>query len=73
MVDGTALGSPAGSPEWGRMLAEGQSLLFQNPAAALVPGLAIVLLAMSVSLIGDWVYDGYSRRGRLRPALPVPR
>ena len=58
------LGSPAGSPEWGRMLAEGQSLLFQNPAAALVPGLAIVLLAMSVSLIGDWVYDGYSRRGR---------
>ena len=46
------------------MLAEGQSLLFQNPAAALVPGLAIVLLAMSVSLIGDWVYDGYSRAGR---------
>jgi peptide/nickel transport system permease protein len=58
------LGSPAGSPEWGRMLAEGQSLLFQNPSAALAPGLAIVLLAMSVSLIGDWVYDGYSRRGR---------
>jgi ABC-type dipeptide/oligopeptide/nickel transport system permease subunit len=58
------LGAPAGSSEWGRMLAEGQSLLFQNPAAALVPGLAIVLLAMSVSLIGDWVYDGYSRRGR---------
>ena len=58
------LGSPAGSPEWGRMLAEGQSLLFVNPSAALVPGLVIVLLAMSVSLIGDWIYEGYSRRGR---------
>lgn len=58
------LGSQAGSPEWGRMLAEGQSLLFQNPSAALAPGAAIVLLAMSVSLIGDWVYDQYARRGR---------
>ncbi|MHB8643877.1 MAG: ABC transporter permease [Gaiellaceae bacterium] len=58
------LGSQAGSPEWGRMLAEGQSLLFQNPTAALAPGAAIVLLAMSVSLIGDWVYDQYARRGR---------
>jgi peptide/nickel transport system permease protein len=58
------LGSQAGSAEWGRMLAEGQSLLFQNPSAALAPGLAIVLLAMSVSLIGDWVYDQYARRGR---------
>ena len=58
------LGSQAGSAEWGRMLAEGQSLLFQNPSAALAPGAAIVLLAMSVSLIGDWVYDQYARRGR---------
>lgn len=58
------LGAPAGSPEWGRMLAEGQSLLFQNPYAALVPGAAIVLLAMSVSLIGDWVFDRYAARGR---------
>jgi ABC-type dipeptide/oligopeptide/nickel transport system permease subunit len=58
------LGSAPGSAEWGRMLAEGQSLLFQNPYAALVPGIAIVLLAMSVSLIGDWIYDQYAQRGR---------
>ena len=58
------LGAQAGSPEWGRMLAEGQSLLFQNPSAALVPGIAIVLLAMSVSLVGDWIYDEYAGRGR---------
>jgi ABC-type dipeptide/oligopeptide/nickel transport system permease subunit len=58
------LGAQAGSPEWGRMLAEGQSLLFQNPSAALIPGVAIVLLAMSVSLVGDWIYDEYAGRGR---------
>jgi ABC-type dipeptide/oligopeptide/nickel transport system permease subunit len=58
------LGSQAGSAEWGRMLAEGQSLLFQNASAVLAPGLAIVLLAMSVSLIGDWIYDQYASRGR---------
>lgn len=58
------LGSQAGSAEWGRMLAEGQSLLFQNASAALAPGIAIVLLAMSVSLIGDWIYDEFARRGR---------
>jgi len=58
------LGSQAGSAEWGRMLAEGQSLLFQNASAVLAPGLAIVLLAMSVSLIGDWIFDQYARRGR---------
>jgi peptide/nickel transport system permease protein len=46
------------------MLSEGQQLLFSNPAAALAPGVAIVLLAMSVNLIGDWVYDRYAARGR---------
>ena len=58
------LGVPAGSSEWGAMLAEGQALLFENPAAAIAPGLAIVLLAVSFSLIGDWVYDRFARAVR---------
>ncbi|HTW99025.1 MAG TPA: ABC transporter permease, partial [Acidimicrobiales bacterium] len=58
------LGAPAGSTEWGSMLAEGQQLLFLNPAAAIAPGLAIVLLAVSFSLIGDWVYDRFARSVR---------
>jgi peptide/nickel transport system permease protein len=49
------LGAQPGTPDWGLML--GQTVLFENPYAALAPGLAIVLLAMSVNLIGDWVYD----------------
>jgi peptide/nickel transport system permease protein len=54
------LGSELGTPEWGSMLAEGQALLFSNPAAALVPAVAIILLALSVNLVGDWAYDRYS-------------
>jgi ABC-type dipeptide/oligopeptide/nickel transport system permease subunit len=32
-------------------------VLFENPYAALAPGLAIVRLAGSVNLMGDWIYD----------------
>lgn len=58
------LGSALGSPEWGRMLAENKDILFTNPAAALAPGVAIVLVATSVTLIGDWIYDRFAYSGR---------
>ena len=54
------LGTSPGVPEWGRMLAENQALLFTNPAGVLAPGLAIVLFATAVD--GD-------RRLDLRPLL----
>lgn len=56
------LGAEIGTPEWGSMLSEGQALLFSNPAAALAPATAIILLAVSVNLIGDWAYDRYTGR-----------
>jgi len=58
------LGTSPGAAEWGRMLAENQPLLFSNPAGVLAPGLAIVLFATAVTLIGDWVYDRFSYSGR---------
>jgi peptide/nickel transport system permease protein len=58
------LGTQPGQPEWGRMLSENQSLLFQNPAGVLAPALAIVLFATSVTIIGDWIYDRFSYSGR---------
>lgn len=58
------LGTPPGEPEWGRMLSENQSLLFQNPAGVLAPALAIVFFATSVTIIGDWIYDRFSYSGR---------
>lgn len=58
------LGSQLGSPEWGRMLSENKDILFTNPAAALAPGVAIVLVATSVTLLGDWIYDRFAYSGR---------
>lgn len=57
------LGVPPGTPDWGLMLSESQPLLFDNPIAALAPGLMIVLTATSMNLIGDWLYERLSNRG----------
>ncbi|MFF6959427.1 ABC transporter permease subunit [Streptomyces sp. NPDC008317] len=56
-------GVDAGSPDWGLMLKDGTSLLFENPAAALGPGVMIVATAISMNIIGDWMYEALSSRG----------
>jgi peptide/nickel transport system permease protein len=58
------LGVGAGTPDWGRMLAESRSLLFENPAAALAPGAMLILTAASMNLVGDWLAERLSDRGR---------
>ena len=58
------LGTSPGVPEWGRMLAENQPLLFTNPVGVLAPGIAIVLFATAVTILGDWFYDKFSFSGR---------
>jgi peptide/nickel transport system permease protein len=57
------LGVPPGTADWGLMLAEGEQLLFANPVAVLAPGAMIVLIAASMNLIGDWLYEQLSSRG----------
>jgi peptide/nickel transport system permease protein len=58
------LGTSPGQAEWGRMLAENQPLLFTNPVGVLAPGVAIVLFATAVTILGDWFYDKFSFSGR---------
>ena len=60
------LGVGPGTADWGRMLSESRTLLFDVPSAALAPGLAIVATAASVNVIGDWLYELLSDRGRAR-------
>ncbi len=60
------LGVGPGTADWGRMLAESLVLIFSNPAGALAPGGMIVLTAASVNLIGDWLEEVLSDRGRAR-------
>lgn len=57
------LGVPAGTPDWGSMLQDGQSLLAANPWLSLAPGIMIALTATSVTLIGDWLYDRFAVDG----------
>jgi peptide/nickel transport system permease protein len=51
------LGAPVGTPSWGRMLADAQSMLGWSPWQALFPGLAITLSVLSFSLFGDALRD----------------
>lgn len=52
------LGAPPGTPDWGVLLQQGQHLLPVNPYLSLAPALMVALTATSVTLLGDWVYDG---------------
>lgn len=39
--------------DWGRMLSEGMSRIFVNPAAALVPGIAIIFAGLTFVFLGE--------------------
>jgi peptide/nickel transport system permease protein len=51
------LGAQPPTPSWGRMLAEAQTLIYTNPALAILPGLAIVLTVLGLNLMGDGLRD----------------
>jgi peptide/nickel transport system permease protein len=51
------LATPPPTPTWGRMLREGQNVLFSAPEQALWPGLAIALAVLGLNLLGDGLRD----------------
>ena len=55
------LGVQPGTPDWGRMLFENRTILFSNPAALLLPAAMIILTAVSMNLIGDWLFERLTR------------
>jgi peptide/nickel transport system permease protein len=55
------LGVEPGTADWGRMLSENRNLLFSNPAGLLLPAAMIVITAVSMNLIGDWLFERLSR------------
>jgi peptide/nickel transport system permease protein/glutathione transport system permease protein len=56
------IGVQPGSADWGTMLAAGRELLFVNPWLLLGSGIAIVITAASITLLGDWLYERLSER-----------
>ena len=59
------LGVQAPTPELGSMVAEGQNVLLQAWWVATLPGLVIVVLGASFSMIGDGLADRLGRQYRL--------
>jgi peptide/nickel transport system permease protein len=59
-------GVAPGAADWGRMLADNETLLYTNAASALAPGAMIVITAASMNIIGDWLFERVSDRGRVR-------
>ena len=57
-------GAGAGVAEWGRMISDGRNYLFQAPWMATFPGLAILLTALSLNLVGDGLRDVFDPRLR---------
>ncbi|MBI2916857.1 MAG: ABC transporter permease [Chloroflexi bacterium] len=57
-------GIPPPTPSWGSMVAEGRS--YANTAwwISVFPGIAIVLVVMSLNLLGDWLRDTLDPRQR---------
>ena len=51
------LGLPPPAPTWGSMIAEGKSFIFTAWWMVTLPGLAIVVVGLSLSLLGDGVAD----------------
>jgi peptide/nickel transport system permease protein len=51
------LGLPPPQPTWGTMIAEGRSFIFTAWWMVTLPGLAIVVVGLALSLFGDGVAD----------------
>lgn len=50
-------GIPRPQPAWGLMVADGRELLITHWWISLFPGVAIMLVVMSMNLMGDWLRD----------------
>jgi ABC-type dipeptide/oligopeptide/nickel transport systems, permease components len=50
------------TPEWGYMLSEGKNFMTTAPHLVVFPGLAIVLTALSLNLLGDGLRDALDPR-----------
>ena len=56
------LGIQPPAPEWGAMLNEGRQFIRTFPHLIIAPGVAIVLSALSMNLMGDGVRDALDPR-----------
>lgn len=59
------LGTQPPEPSWGRMLNEAQTLLFDTPMLAIIPGCALALTILGLNQLGDGLRDILSPKQHL--------
>jgi peptide/nickel transport system permease protein len=57
------VGVPPGTADWGRQLTDNRAIMFDNPAAVMVPAALIIVVACAVNLVGDWLGQRLSQVG----------
>jgi len=58
------VGVPPPSPSWGSLIAEGRNYVGSAWWLGVFPGVALILLVLSINLIGDWLRDALDPRMR---------
>ena len=62
------LGVQPPAPSWGSMIASGRDALINAPWVALAPGLALILVVVACTLLGDgWRGPGHRGQRELTP------
>lgn len=57
------IGVAPGTPDWGRQISDGRSVIADNPAMLLVPALLIIIVTMAVNVLGDYLGTRLRQRG----------
>lgn len=60
------IGIPPGTPNWGAMIATGQTYIFINPWLSVAPAIALILTATCATLLGDQLHEAAGRKGTVR-------
>ena len=60
------IGVQAPQSSWGTVIDDGQNLLYTRPLVAIVPGIFIVLVVLSLNVLGDGVRDALDPRAKVR-------
>ena len=67
------LGVPPPQPSWGSMINDGRDYLLSAWWISVIPGIALTLTVLAVSLIGDWLRDALDPRFRATQARQPDR
>ena len=51
------LGIQPPAPDWGAMISDGQAFITVHPWLSIIPGIAVILVGVGLSLLGDGLAD----------------